>query len=218
MRVGSCQAPEFPPPSIVDYRPKSSLVVAEHPVPRAKFPVVDIHSHTGPTAGDDRVAHRADGRAEHPRAEQPERRIRRRARSSASTYIRSTPLCESFHGVCERDEPVPRRRARLRQAGRGATRSGREERRHRPQDFQRDRHGHDEGGRQPAEDQRSGARADLGDGGAAEHPGHHSYGRAAGVLQAARHAQRALARARAVRQPAAIPRARLIRDARHGTR
>jgi predicted TIM-barrel fold metal-dependent hydrolase len=50
VRVGACQAPEFPPPSIVDYRPKSSLVVAEHAVPKAKFPVVDIHSHTGPTA------------------------------------------------------------------------------------------------------------------------------------------------------------------------
>ena len=49
VRVGTCQAPEFPPPSIVDYRPTSSLVVDEHPVPRAKFPVVDIHSHTGPT-------------------------------------------------------------------------------------------------------------------------------------------------------------------------
>ena len=50
VRVGSCQAPEFPPPSIVDYRPTSSLVVDEHPVPKAKFRVVDIHSHTGPTA------------------------------------------------------------------------------------------------------------------------------------------------------------------------
>ena len=49
VRVGACQAPEFPPPSIVDYRPASSLVVEEHPVPRAKFPVIDIHSHTGPT-------------------------------------------------------------------------------------------------------------------------------------------------------------------------
>jgi predicted TIM-barrel fold metal-dependent hydrolase len=49
VRVGTCAAPEFPPPSIVDYRPKSTLVVSEHPVPRAKFPVVDIHSHTGPT-------------------------------------------------------------------------------------------------------------------------------------------------------------------------
>ena len=50
VRVGSCQAPEFPPPSIVDYRPKSTLVTAEHLVPKAKYPVVDIHSHTGPNA------------------------------------------------------------------------------------------------------------------------------------------------------------------------
>src|SRR5688572_21783663 len=50
VRVGTCQAPEFPPPSIVDYRPETSLVAAQHPVPKAKFPVVDIHSHTGPTA------------------------------------------------------------------------------------------------------------------------------------------------------------------------
>ncbi len=49
VRVGVCQAPEFPAPSIVDYRPRTTLVVSEHPVPRAKFPVVDIHSHTGPT-------------------------------------------------------------------------------------------------------------------------------------------------------------------------
>ena len=49
VRVALCQAPESPPPSIVDYRPQSALVVEEHPVPKAKFPVVDIHSHTGPT-------------------------------------------------------------------------------------------------------------------------------------------------------------------------
>ena len=49
VRVGQCQAPEAPPPSIVDYRPESALVVEEHVVPKAKFPVVDIHSHTGPT-------------------------------------------------------------------------------------------------------------------------------------------------------------------------
>jgi predicted TIM-barrel fold metal-dependent hydrolase len=44
-RPGAGRQPEFPPPSIVDYKPKSTLVVAEHPVPRAKFPVIDIHSH-----------------------------------------------------------------------------------------------------------------------------------------------------------------------------
>ena len=49
VRVGVCQAPEFPPPTIVDYRPKSTLVIEQHPVPKAKFPVVDIHSHTAPT-------------------------------------------------------------------------------------------------------------------------------------------------------------------------
>ena len=45
-RPGNCQAPEFPPPSIVDYRPRSTLVTAEHKVPKAKFPVVDIHGHS----------------------------------------------------------------------------------------------------------------------------------------------------------------------------
>ncbi len=49
VRPGRCQAPEVPPPSILDYRPRSTLVTAEHLVPKAKFPVVDIHSHTGPT-------------------------------------------------------------------------------------------------------------------------------------------------------------------------
>ena len=30
VRPQNCQAPEFPPPSIVDYRPESTLVVPEH--------------------------------------------------------------------------------------------------------------------------------------------------------------------------------------------
>jgi predicted TIM-barrel fold metal-dependent hydrolase len=45
VRPNSCQAPELPPPSIVDYRPHSTLVTAEHLVPKAKFPVVDYHGH-----------------------------------------------------------------------------------------------------------------------------------------------------------------------------
>jgi predicted TIM-barrel fold metal-dependent hydrolase len=49
-RPGRCQAPELPPPSILDYRPRNTLVRTETLVPKAKFPVVDIHSHTGPTA------------------------------------------------------------------------------------------------------------------------------------------------------------------------
>ena len=40
-----CTAPEWPVPSIVDYRPKSTLVTPEHPVPKAKYPAVDVHGH-----------------------------------------------------------------------------------------------------------------------------------------------------------------------------
>jgi uncharacterized protein len=37
--------PEFTPPTIREYKPKSTLVTPQHPVARAKFPVIDIHSH-----------------------------------------------------------------------------------------------------------------------------------------------------------------------------
>ena len=47
VRPGSCQAPSEPPPSILDYRPRSTLVTAEHKVPKAKFPTVDVHGHPG---------------------------------------------------------------------------------------------------------------------------------------------------------------------------
>jgi predicted TIM-barrel fold metal-dependent hydrolase len=39
--------PTIPPPTIVEYRPRSTLVVPEHEVPRARFPVVDFHGHPG---------------------------------------------------------------------------------------------------------------------------------------------------------------------------
>ena len=39
------RAPRIPPPSITDYQPRSTLVVPEHQVPRAKFPAVDLHGH-----------------------------------------------------------------------------------------------------------------------------------------------------------------------------
>lgn len=47
VRVGACSAPEFPAPSIVDYRPKPTLVTDVHMVPKAKFPVIDLHGHPG---------------------------------------------------------------------------------------------------------------------------------------------------------------------------
>ncbi len=45
VRPGNCQAPTLPLPSILDYRPRSTLVTTEHPVPKAKFPAIDYHGH-----------------------------------------------------------------------------------------------------------------------------------------------------------------------------
>src|SRR6266513_6161726 len=45
VRPRMCMAPEFPPPSIVDYRPRSTLVVPAHPVPKAKYAAIDFHGH-----------------------------------------------------------------------------------------------------------------------------------------------------------------------------
>ena len=40
-----CQAPQLPAPSILDYRPRSTLVTTEHLKPRAKYPAIDFHGH-----------------------------------------------------------------------------------------------------------------------------------------------------------------------------
>jgi predicted TIM-barrel fold metal-dependent hydrolase len=44
-RPAEGRQPEFPAPSIVDYKPRSTLIVPQHPVPRAKFPAIDFHGH-----------------------------------------------------------------------------------------------------------------------------------------------------------------------------
>ena len=44
-RPAEGREPEFKPPTIREYKPKSQLVSPQHLVPRAKFPVIDIHSH-----------------------------------------------------------------------------------------------------------------------------------------------------------------------------
>ena len=44
-----CQAPAEAAPSIVDYRPRSTVVAPEHLVPKAKYPVVDVHTHVTET-------------------------------------------------------------------------------------------------------------------------------------------------------------------------
>ena len=44
-RPAEGREPELKPPTIREYKPKSQLVVPQHPVPHAKFGVIDIHSH-----------------------------------------------------------------------------------------------------------------------------------------------------------------------------
>ncbi|HVX39038.1 MAG TPA: amidohydrolase family protein [Gemmatimonadaceae bacterium] len=45
VRPHRCEAPEFTPPSILDYRPRSTLVVPAHMVRMAKYPAIDFHGH-----------------------------------------------------------------------------------------------------------------------------------------------------------------------------
>ena len=45
IRPRSCMAPELPAPSIVDYRPRSTLVTPVHMVKTAKYPAIDFHGH-----------------------------------------------------------------------------------------------------------------------------------------------------------------------------
>jgi predicted TIM-barrel fold metal-dependent hydrolase len=52
-RPGTGREPEFPAPRITEYKPRSTLIVPQHPVPRAKFPVVDIHGHPPPLVSGD---------------------------------------------------------------------------------------------------------------------------------------------------------------------
>ena len=45
IRPRSCMAPENPAPSILDYRPRSTLVTPAHVVKTAKYPAIDFHGH-----------------------------------------------------------------------------------------------------------------------------------------------------------------------------
>ncbi len=45
VRPHNCESPSSPAPSILDYRPKSTLVTPAHLVKRAKYPAIDFHGH-----------------------------------------------------------------------------------------------------------------------------------------------------------------------------
>ena len=55
-RPGDGRTPEFPEPTITQYKPRSTLKTTAHPVPKAKYPVIDIHSHQPAPMSDDRFA------------------------------------------------------------------------------------------------------------------------------------------------------------------
>ncbi len=65
VRPRTCQAPTLPPPSILDYRPRSTLVAPAHPVPKAKYPAIDFHGHPtsqlGSAEGLDELGRALDG-------------------------------------------------------------------------------------------------------------------------------------------------------------
>ena len=48
--------PEFPPPNIREYQPRSTLVTGVHLVPRAKFPTIDFHGHPPALTSADAIA------------------------------------------------------------------------------------------------------------------------------------------------------------------
>jgi predicted TIM-barrel fold metal-dependent hydrolase len=45
IRPRQCLGPQDPAPSILDYRPHSTLVVPEHMVKKARYPAIDFHGH-----------------------------------------------------------------------------------------------------------------------------------------------------------------------------
>ena len=45
VRPRSCMAPDAPAPTILDYRPHSTLIAPAHVVKAAKYPVIDFHGH-----------------------------------------------------------------------------------------------------------------------------------------------------------------------------
>jgi predicted TIM-barrel fold metal-dependent hydrolase len=54
-RPAEGREPGLPEPTIRQYKPRSTLVVPQHPVPRAKYPVIDLHGHPPTLSGPDVV-------------------------------------------------------------------------------------------------------------------------------------------------------------------
>ena len=178
----------------------STLKTAEHPVPKAKFPVIDIHSHQPAPMSDEQFdrGRRRHGRAQPAGAGERQRRARAIAWCESVQALKASPL-PGPHGAVHRRRLPQRRpglgRARPWRSSRPTSRPARSaSARSRKAFGLRIRKA--DGTR--LQDRRPGARSGLGGGGAPQHPGVHPHRRAAGVLRADRLPERALARAGAL--------------------
>ena len=195
--------PGFPPPSIVDYRPRSTLVTEDHLVPKAKFPVVDVHGHPR------RRLESAGGLVERVVAELDSMNVGVMSRPTTSRAIgwherwtrsRPVPTSDRFRVLAGINFPnvgpgwAERAVAQLEaDVKAGAVGIGEISKAFGLTTRKAD------GTRLRVDDPEldpvwAGVRA-------AQHPRLHPHGRTAGILPAARHAQRALARAGALPRP-----------------
>ena len=199
-----CTAPEWPVPSIVDYRPKSTLVTPEHPVPKAKYPAVDVHGHIAGNVDSaeslaafvaklDSIGVGVFISADQTSGARLQQRIDLVRNSPYKDRIRfftGLPVQGVGPGWAEKAVAPAGGRREGRRFGRGRSQQGL-------------RHDGPEGRRFPPCRGRADAGSVLGRLRPARDSGVHPHRRAAGVLQRARHAQRALARAVAVSPTAA---------------
>jgi len=65
IRPRSCMGPEEAAPSILDYRPRSTLIVPAHVVKKARYPAIDFHGHPQGMLGSVESLARLGG-AQHP--------------------------------------------------------------------------------------------------------------------------------------------------------
>ena len=186
------------------YKPRSTLKTGEHPVPKAKFPVIDIHSHQPTAMSDDQFARVVAG------MDAVNLRVLVNASgASGSRLVEAVRTAEGLEvpgpdGAVHR-RGLPQRRAGMGREGGRAARGRRQGRRGRARrDLEGARPALPQGRRHAPEARRPRARSGVGGVRPARHPGAHPHRRAAGVLRADRLPERALARAGAVSRSAAI--------------
>ena len=175
-RPGTGREPEFPRRRSPTTSPSQRWLFPQHPVPRAKFPVVDIHGHPPALVSPQAIqtSARCHGQVEHPGDGSGQRRLRR-SPEAAARRDRGQRSQRSIRGIHERQ--LAQHRARLWRARGAAARSRHQGRRDGPRrDLQGPRHVRQESRRHAAcklDDPELDPVWD--DGRAAEHPGVHPH-------------------------------------------